>query len=369
MIVVLISGIVAYGASSLISGVTERNLRSDSDLSVASLAKLLIKTSNRSLQSLSISKFDSKKSYKYANQDWSGSFSLLNNYTSESLIDWNSDSSKALYKKKIEDEPSNPFKTDALNYLNNITAFNAGSFELYVQNIEKGSTSGVVSFNNSSVLISRCISEDNLLADGSRIDRAAPLSSMLYLLSLKTKPFLIKVGNDWVVRCLNSDDLSQINAPVVNRDTEFVNLSKWRPVVFQIKLDDSFMPTTILELNTPSEISPNFGAGFMLTFNEDIKLDSGKPFPYAPAVKLHVFVIYDKCLGTSFGRRPTMEISSCIRVAPIFKSTDSNPGKGLLSSYLGQALDVKNNPLVGSLNIDSRQGTSILLGPGRKVSN
>ncbi len=373
MIVVLISGIVAYGASSLLSGVTERNLRSDADLSVASLDKLLQKTANRSLQALTISKFNPENSYKYATQDWSGAFSTLNSYTKESLIDWNSAANKALYQAMLDKEPSSSFKSSAQAYLNSITGFNAGSFELFVENVEKASSSGSLIFWNSSILISRCIPEGNLLPDASRIDSKVPLSSMLYLLSLKTKPFLIQSGKERIVRCANPEtDLAKINAPVVDRDAEFRNLSAWRLGVFQIKLDSNFIPTTILELNAPTEISPNFGAGFMLSFNEDVKKDltTDKPFPYAPAVKLSVFVVHDKCLGTSFGRRPTMEMSSCIRITPTFKSTDVDPLKNMkLSEYLGQALDVRNSSMIGSLNVDSRQGTSILLGPGRKVSN
>jgi hypothetical protein len=325
------------------------------------------------LQSLTISKFNSTNSYRYANQDWSGAFSTLNSFTSESLIDWNSDANKELYKKKLDAEPSNSFKSDAQAYLNSITSFKAGSFELFVENIEKTSSTGSVMFWNSSVLISRCIPEGRLLSDGARIDLNAPLSSMLYLLSVKTKPFLIQSGKEWVVRCANPEaELAKINAPVTNRDAEFTELSKWRLGVFQIKLDSSFMPTAILELNTPAEISPNFGAGFMLSFNEDVKKDlsTNNPFAYAPSVKLSAFVVHDKCLGTSFGRRPTMEMSSCIRITPIFKSTNVDPLKNMkLSEYLGQALDIKNSSIIGSLNVDSRQGTSILLGPGRKVSN
>lgn len=373
MIVVMISGIVAYGASSLLSGVTERNLRSDADLNVASLSKLLQKTASRSLQTLTISKFNSTNSYKYANQDWSGGFSTLSSFTSESLIDWNSTANKDLYKKKLDAEPSNSFKSDAQAYLNSITSFNAGSFELFVENVEKTSSSGSLIFWNSSVLISRCIPEGRLLSDGARIDLNAPLSSMLYLLSVKTKPFLIQSGKEWIVRCANPEtELAKINALVTNRDAEFTELSKWRLGVFQIKLDSSFMPTAILELNAPAEISPNFGAGFMLSFNEDVKKDlsTNKPFAYAPGVKLSAFVVHDKCLGTSFGRRPTMEMSSCIRITPTFKSTNVDPLKNMkLSEYLGQALDVRNSSIIGSLNVDSRQGTSILLGPGRKVSN
>ena len=195
---------------------------------------------------------------------------------------------------------------------------------------------------------------------------------MLYLLSLKTKPFLLQSKNDWVVRCANPEtELAKINAPVSDRDVEFRNLSAWRLGVFQIKLDANLMPITILELNTTAEISPNFGAGFMLSFNEEVKKDStNKPFPYSPAVKMNVFVVHDKCLGTSLGRRPGMDMSSCIRITPSFKSTDFDSGKSMkLSDYLAQALDVKSFSQIGSLNVDSRQGTSILLGPGRKVSN
>jgi hypothetical protein len=83
-----------------------------------------------------------------------------------------------------------------------------------------------------------------------------------------------------------------------------------------------------------------------------------------------MFVIHDKCLGSSLGRRPGMEMSSCIRVTQNFKSTEIDPLKNMrFSDYLAQALDVKNNSMVGNLNVDSRQGTSILLGPGRKISN
>jgi hypothetical protein len=371
MIVVLISGIVAYGASSLMSGVTERSLRSDFDLRVASLAKLLQKTAGRSLQALTISKFSPTNSFRYESQQWSGKFSALSSFTTEPLIDWNSAANKELYKKKLEAEPSNPFKLDAQSYLTSITAFNAGSFELFVENIEKTST-GSLLFWNSSILISRCIPEAKALANGSQIDINAPLSSMLYLLSLKTKPFLVQSNKDWVVRCANPEtELARINAPVSDRDVEFRNLSAWRLGVFQIKLDANLMPITILELNPPAEISPNFGAGFMLSFNEEVKKDStSKPFPYAPAVKMSVFVVHDKCLGTSLGRRPGMEMSSCIRITPNFKSTDFDSAKSMkLSDYLAQALDVKNFSQIGSLNVDSRQGTSILLGPGRKVSN
>ena len=373
MVVVLISGIVAYGASSLLADVKERDLRSDSDLTVASLSKLLTKTANRSLQVLTIGKFNYNNTYKYEKLDWTGAFSTLKIFTSDvdPLIDWNS-TNKALYKDKLDKEPPNPFKSDAQTYLNSIAGFYAGSFELFVKNVEKTSSSGSLVFWNSSILISRCIDEKKLLSDGSRIDTNAPLSSMLYLLSLKTKPFLIQSGKEWIVRCANPDtDMAKINAPVADRDAEFRNLSAWRLAVFQIKLDSNLMPTVILEINTPAEISPNFGAGFMLSFNEDIKIDlTKKPFAYAPVAKLSTFVVYDKCLGSSLGRRPGMQMTSCVRVTPTFKSADSDNSMKIKNmDYLGQALNVNSSSIIGNLNVDSRIGTSILLGPGRKVSN
>lgn len=374
MVVVLISGIVAYGASGLLADVKERELRSGSDLTVASLSKLLTKTANKSLQALTIGKFNYKNTYKYGGLDWTGAFSPLSFFTSDDpLIDWNSPTNKALYNEKLAKEPPNPFKSDAQTYLNSITGFNAGSFELFVKNVERNSSTQSLIFWNSSILISRCIDEKKLLSDGSRIDTNAPLSSMMYLLSLKTKPFLIQSGKEWIVRCANPEtDLAKINAPVLDRDAEFRNLSVWRLAVFQIKLDSNFIPTVILEINTPAEISPNFGSGFMLSFNEDIKKDSttNKPFSYAPVAKLSVFVVYDKCLGSSLGRRPGMQMTSCIRITPTFKSTESdNPIQIKNMDYLGQALNVNNSSIIGNLNVDSRLGTSTFLGSGKKVSN
>lgn len=390
MIVVLISGIVSYGASSLLSGVREREARSSADVSVASLIKLLTKASNQSLQTLAVSKFNTLSSYKLR-PGWDYppapffpaanlNLSPAPTYTPDPLINFNVTAKKEALKNKINAEPDVPYKQTALTYLNSAAGFSAGSFELFVQGTEAGTAAGSIEFTGSSVLISRCIPETAVLAgdEGNRINLNAPVSSMFYLLSLKVKPFLIPYGREWVVRCVDPAVPADLNKPypttLAERDAEFKKLSSWRVVVFQIKLDASLSPTSILELNAPSEISPNFGAGFMLTFNEDIRVqvdptNGNKPFPYAPPVKLNIFVIYDRCLGTSFGRRPSMEIGSCLKVRPNVKSTDSDATYSSVSSYLGQALDIKLFSVVGSLNIDARQGTGILIGTGKKISN
>ena len=64
-----------------------------------------------------------------------------------------------------------------------------------------------------------------------------------------------------------------------------------------------------------------------------------------------------------------MEIGSCLKVRPNVKSTDSDATYSSVSSYLGQALDIKLFSVVGSLNIDARQGTGVLIGTGKKISN
>ena len=388
MIVVLISGIVAYGASSLLSGVRERDARSSADVSVSSLVKLLAKASNKSLQTLSVSKFNTVSSYKLR-PSWdypaapflpSANLNLspAPSYKPEPLINFNVQAIKDALRNKLNAEPDVKYKPTALTYLNSAADFSAGSFELFVQGTESGTAAGSIAFTGSSILISRCIPEGNILTDGSRINTAAPVSSMFYLLSLKVKPFLIPFGREWVVRCVDPAVPADLNkaypTTLAERDAEFKKLSSWRVGVFQIKLDASLSPTSILELNTPSEISPNFGSGFMLTFNEDVRVqvdpaNGNKPFPYAPPVKLNIFVIYDKCLGTSFGRRPSMEMGSCLRLLPTDMSSKSDARYGSVSSYLGQALDIKLFSVIGSLNVDARQGTSILIGTGKKISN
>ena len=386
MVYVGIAGIVALGATNLLSGITERRLRSEADSAVASLNAMLIKTANKSFQTLTTSKFDNANTFRYENLNWDGRFLNLNRYDSDLLIDWTADAQKQLFIEAIKKETiNNPFQEAALAYIGSSPGFKAGSFELFFENVEQGETPGSVTFDNSSLLIARCINEGKLLKDGSRYSVDAPVSSMLYLLSIQEKPFIFKnpVGG-WVVRCLKSSEItisSSKNKAPTDRDSEFKELSKWRPTVFMLKLNADLIPKSITELNAASEISPNFGAGFMLTFNEAIRTGTvtnqvgGRnvtktiPEPYAPPVTLHSFVIYDKCLGTSLSRRPSSEMESCIRLEPTSKSTNEDVnGKGMISNYLSQALDIQNNSLQGTLNVDDRQGTSFILGPGRKVS-
>lgn len=386
MVYVGIAGIVALGANSLLSGITERRLRSEADSMVASLNAMLIKTANKSFQTLTASKFDNTNTFRYENLNWDGRFFSLNAYSSDLLIDWTADVQKQLFIEAIKKETkNNPFKESALAYIGSSAGFKAGSFELFFENIEQGATPGSVTFDNSSILISRCINEGKLLKDGSRFSMDAPVSSMMYLLSIQEKPFIFKnQSGGWVVRCLKTSDItpsSSKNKAPTDRDSDFKELSKWRPTVFMLKLNADLIPKSIIELNAASEISPNFGAGFMLTFNEAIRTGTVTnkvgnknvtktiPESYAPAVSLHSFVIYDKCLGTSLSRRPSSEMESCIRLDPTSKSTDEDKnGKGMISRYLSQALDIQNNSLLGTLNVDDRQGTSFILGPGRKVS-